>query len=93
MDAAKLLTTATAAARRAVVMQSLGQAVHIVDLQGKVLYWNRCAEHLYGYSASESIGREVTELLMHTDDIGAAINIIGSIFTGKCWSLEGEISG
>ncbi|RCV32092.1 hypothetical protein SETIT_6G230100v2 [Setaria italica] len=69
----------------AMVMQSLGQAVHILDLQGKVLYSNRHAEHLYGYSASEAIGREVTELLVHSDDIGPAINIIGSIFTGKCW--------
>jgi len=69
----------------AMVLQSLGQAVHILDLQGNVIYWNRCAEHLYGYPASEAIGRNVTDLLVHADDIGPSTNIIGSIFAGKCW--------
>jgi len=69
----------------AMVLQSLGQAVHILDLQGNVIYWNRCAEHLYGYPASEAIGRNDTDLLVHADDIGPSTNIIGSIFAGKCW--------
>ncbi|XP_025810359.1 uncharacterized protein LOC112888370 [Panicum hallii] len=69
----------------AMVLQSLGQAVHILDLQGKVLYWNRCAEHLYGYPASEAVGHNVAELLVHADDIGPATSIIGSTFTGRCW--------
>ncbi|KAJ1269418.1 hypothetical protein BS78_07G210100 [Paspalum vaginatum] len=66
-------------------MQSLGQAVHVLDLQGKVLYWNRCAEDLYGYSASEAVGQDITGLIIVPGDIPALNNIIGNVFTGKCW--------
>ncbi|PUZ52486.1 hypothetical protein GQ55_6G273800 [Panicum hallii var. hallii] len=65
----------------AMVLQSLGQAVHILDLQGKVLYCICMA----GYPASEAVGRNVAELLVHADDIGPATSIIGSTFTGRCW--------
>ncbi|TVU04829.1 hypothetical protein EJB05_47964, partial [Eragrostis curvula] len=67
------------------VLNCLGQAVHVLDPQGKVLYWNRCAELLYGYPASEAIGQNVTKLLVHHSDIVAASSIIGDIFTGKRW--------
>lgn len=68
------------------VMQSLGQAVHVLDLQGKVLYWNRCAEGLYGYSAAEAVGRDITGLIIAPGDIPALNKITGNVFTrGKCW--------
>ncbi|PUZ52485.1 hypothetical protein GQ55_6G273800 [Panicum hallii var. hallii] len=38
-----------------------------------------------GYPASEAVGRNVAELLVHADDIGPATSIIGSTFTGRCW--------
>ncbi|KQJ87250.1 dual specificity protein kinase splA isoform X2 [Brachypodium distachyon] len=67
------------------ILQSLGQAVHVISLEGKVLYWNRFAEHLYGYSASEAIGQDLLELICDPDDFGPANDIIRSIFMGKCW--------
>ncbi|OEL31430.1 hypothetical protein BAE44_0007552 [Dichanthelium oligosanthes] len=67
------------------VMQSLGQAVHVLDLQGKVLYWNRNAERLYNYSSAEAVGEDITRLIIHPDDILALNKIVGKIFTGKCW--------
>ncbi|KAL6661027.1 hypothetical protein ACP70R_000411 [Stipagrostis hirtigluma subsp. patula] len=69
----------------AMILQSLGQAVHVLDLQGKVLYWNRQAEHLYGYSASEAIGRNIADLLVDPRDTLALGAIIKDVFTGKCW--------
>ncbi|TVU04832.1 hypothetical protein EJB05_47967, partial [Eragrostis curvula] len=65
------------------IMQSLGQAVHVLDLQGKVL--NRYAEHLYGYSASEATGQDITKLIINSCDIRALNTIIQNIFKGKCW--------
>ncbi|XP_073024202.1 probable serine/threonine-protein kinase SIS8 [Primulina eburnea] len=35
------------------ILQSMGQSVHIFDLNCRIIYWNRSAENLYGYSASE----------------------------------------
>ncbi|KAL6661026.1 hypothetical protein ACP70R_000410 [Stipagrostis hirtigluma subsp. patula] len=69
----------------ALVMQWLGQAVHVLDLHGNVLYWNRCAEHLYGYSASEAMGHDIRDLVIHPADIDRLNRIIGKILTGKCW--------
>ncbi|XP_025822491.1 uncharacterized protein LOC112898381 [Panicum hallii] len=69
----------------AMVMRSLGQAVHVLDLQGKILYWNQNAEHLYGYSSAEAAGQDITRLIVHPDDIPSLNSIIGNIFTGKCW--------
>ncbi|KAL6653689.1 hypothetical protein ACP70R_008613 [Stipagrostis hirtigluma subsp. patula] len=40
---------------------------------------------MYGYSASEAIGQDAVELLVHPDDADAANSIIGNIFMGKCW--------
>jgi PAS domain S-box-containing protein len=36
---------------RAVLLDSLGQAVIATDLEGSIIYWNRAAEDLYGWSA------------------------------------------
>ncbi|XP_026459665.1 uncharacterized protein LOC113360367 [Papaver somniferum] len=38
-------------------LQSLGQSLHIFDRKGLVIYWNPMVEYLYGYSASEMLGR------------------------------------
>ncbi|CAL5000030.1 unnamed protein product [Urochloa decumbens] len=69
----------------AMAMESLGQAVHVLDLQGKILYWNRNAEHLYGYPSAEAVGEDITRLIVHPDDIPASNSITRNIFTGKCW--------
>ncbi|XP_062182545.1 uncharacterized protein LOC133886748 [Phragmites australis] len=66
-------------------LHALGQAVHVIGPGGKLLYWNRYAEHMYGYSASEAVGQVAIELLVHPDDAAAANSIIGNIFMGKCW--------
>ena len=40
---------------------------------------------MYGYSASEAVGRNAVELIVHPSDFDAANNLIQTIFTGKCW--------
>ncbi|KAL6644437.1 hypothetical protein ACP70R_016045 [Stipagrostis hirtigluma subsp. patula] len=69
----------------AMILQSLGQAVHVIDLQGRILYWNRQAEHLYGYSALEAIGQNITDLLIDPRDTLVFGAISKDIFKGKCW--------
>ncbi|XP_015617505.1 probable serine/threonine-protein kinase SIS8 isoform X2 [Oryza sativa Japonica Group] len=67
------------------ILHSLGQAVHVISLDGKLMYWNRYAEHLYGYSVPEAVGQDALELIVHPSDYGAANDIIQNIFMGKCW--------
>ncbi|KAI3891338.1 hypothetical protein MKX03_031434 [Papaver bracteatum] len=46
------------------ILQSMGQAIIIFDATGMVTYWNRSAENLYGYSASEALGQDVLDLIV-----------------------------
>ncbi|KAL2464245.1 PAS domain-containing protein tyrosine kinase family protein [Forsythia ovata] len=68
------------------ILQSMGQSVHILDLNGRIVYWNRSAENLYGYSAAEALGMGVIELLTDAQDFGVASNIIRRVMTGESWT-------
>ncbi|KAK1617311.1 hypothetical protein QYE76_022828 [Lolium multiflorum] len=67
------------------ILQSLGQAVHIIAPDGKLLYWNRYAEDMYGYTAAEAVGQNAVELIVHPADYDSAKIVIQNIFMGKCW--------
>jgi PAS domain S-box-containing protein len=42
-------------------------AIQWYDISGKVLYWNKSSESLYGWTAQESIGKTLSELI-HTPE-------------------------
>ncbi|MCL7023835.1 hypothetical protein MKW94_000293 [Papaver nudicaule] len=52
------------------ILQSMGQSIHISDSTGVLIYWNKSAENLYGYSASEVLGQNLLK------------NAAGEIWTG-----------
>ncbi|MCL7034210.1 hypothetical protein MKW94_003863, partial [Papaver nudicaule] len=69
------------------ICQSVGQSLHIFDLNDRIIYWNQGAEKLYGHSASEALGRSNMELLTAAQYYGAAAeiiqnNTIGNTYTG-----------
>ncbi|KAJ6816614.1 putative serine/threonine-protein kinase [Iris pallida] len=68
------------------ILQSMGQSVHIFDLDGRIIYWNRSAEHLYGFSSSEALGHDAIELLVDSRDFEIADNIVHHIKMGESWS-------
>ncbi|XP_043711261.1 uncharacterized protein LOC122660143 [Telopea speciosissima] len=68
------------------ILQSMGQSVHILDLNGCIIYWNRTAENLYGYSASEALGKDAIELLTDAHDFEVASNMINRITMGESWT-------
>ncbi|GMH28548.1 hypothetical protein Nepgr_030391 [Nepenthes gracilis] len=67
------------------ILQSIGQAVHIFDLNGRIIFWNRTAENLYGYSAAEALGKGAYELLLDAQDFAAADNIVRHVMMGQRW--------
>ncbi|KAL4592416.1 hypothetical protein LXL04_005410 [Taraxacum kok-saghyz] len=68
------------------ILQSMGQSVHIFDLNGHIIYWNRMAENLYGYSASEALGKTAHELLVDSNDYTLAEAILQRTAKGENWS-------
>lgn len=68
------------------ILQSMGQAVHIFDLNYRLIYWNRTAENLYGYSAAEALGMGIIELLVDPQDSDVALDIIRRVKMGESWT-------
>jgi len=48
--------------RLAAIVDSSDDAILSADLEGKILTWNAAAERMYGYSAGEVVGNEITLL-------------------------------
>jgi PAS domain S-box-containing protein len=73
---------------RAHLLESVGQAVIATDLGGRVLYWNRVAEALYGWSAEEALGRGVLELMPTDATHAQAAEIMDRLVAGESWTGE-----
>jgi diguanylate cyclase (GGDEF)-like protein/PAS domain S-box-containing protein len=60
------------------LLESLHDGVYFVDRERKILYWNKGAELLTGYSASEVVGRSCFDnILMHVTAGGCALCLNG----------------
>ena len=68
------------------LLDSLGHAVIATDLDGRIVYWNRAAEHLYGWNSSEVLGRNVTKVTVPQMSQAVAGQIMASLRDGAVWS-------
>jgi PAS domain S-box-containing protein len=73
---------------RAHLLDSVGQAVIATDLQGRILYWNRVAEEVYGWSADEALGRDVLTLMPTDATQAQAAEIMQRLTAGESWTGE-----
>jgi PAS domain S-box-containing protein len=70
------------------VLDRVEQAVIVTDPDGRITYWNRFAERLYGWSREEATGRSVGELIVAPGEAGRAAEIMASLRAGRNWSGE-----
>jgi diguanylate cyclase (GGDEF)-like protein/PAS domain S-box-containing protein len=70
------------------LLDSVGQAVIAADPQGKVIYCNRAAQELYGWSAEEVIGRPIMEVTSSEDLMEQAQEIMTELIAGRSWTGE-----
>ena len=70
------------------LLQAIGQAVIVTDLQGTVSYWNAAAEQLYGWSEDEVLGRPILTLTARPTDQALMETVISELFAGRSWSGE-----
>ena len=50
------------------IVEKAGDAISVVDLGGKVLYWNEGAEQIYGYQKEEVMGKKLSQFLYPRDE-------------------------
>ena len=50
------------------VAEKAGDAISVVDLGGRIIYWNEGAERIYGYGKEEALGKKLSALLSPEDE-------------------------
>jgi PAS domain S-box-containing protein len=70
------------------LLDAVGQAVIATNLQGKIIYWNRAAEELYGWSTEEVMGHPIVEVTPSEELIERAEEIMSELRAGRSWSGE-----
>jgi PAS domain S-box-containing protein len=67
------------------LLDAVEQAVIATDLDGKVVYWNRFAEKLYGWTAAEVLGKSIQELTPSNTTLDEAREIMKDLTKGVTW--------
>ncbi|MGE5154150.1 MAG: PAS domain S-box protein [Bdellovibrio bacteriovorus] len=75
---------------RASLLDAVEQAVVAVDGEGRILYWNRFAEVLYGLKASEAEGRPLREAVSFRQSDGSPLDGPNGCQARTSWSGEVE---
>jgi PAS domain S-box-containing protein len=70
------------------LLDAVGQSVIATDLEGKILYWNRAAEEIYGWSAEEALGRRLRDLTLSEELLDQAEEVVSELRVGRAWSGE-----
>ncbi|RDH47357.1 hybrid sensor histidine kinase/response regulator [Fischerella thermalis] len=73
---------------QAALLDVATDAIFVQDLDGKILFWNKAAEHLYKWKKEEAIGKKALELWQEKDlsKLQAALSIL---MKNRAW--EGEL--
>ena len=73
---------------QAMLLAAVGQSVIATDLEGNVLYWNRAAEEIYGWSSEEALGRSLRDLTVSEESLEKAEEVESVLRAGRAWSGE-----
>ncbi len=81
------LWPADCAALERQILNSLDQAVVVLDLNGVIVYWNQFAENLYGIPAEKAVGHSSAEILGRRSKFYKE-QVIPHLHSGKRWTME-----
>ena len=73
------------------LLDTVGEAVIALDLDGRVSYWNRAAEDLYGWPSEEVMGGRLREMVVPEDLRGRAEEIAAQLREGRAWTGGFEV--
>jgi PAS domain S-box-containing protein len=72
------------------LLNALGDAVIATDINGYIIFWNRAAEWLYGWTADEVTGRNILDVTPNKQSRALAAAIFDRLAKGETWSGEFE---
>lgn len=75
------------------VLEKVDQAVIVTAADGRVTFWNRAAEKLYGWTAEEALGAQIVELTPAEPVRAEASAIMERLAGGESWSGEFRVRG
>lgn len=79
-----MITEVTGAERwLAAIVESSDDAIIGESLDGVVTSWNRSAERIFGYSASEAIGRPLSSLIWPAKEDEGDLDLLRRVFRGE----------
>jgi PAS domain S-box-containing protein len=90
-DTSTALGTAGLVGLESHLLERVDAAVLAVDLQGRILFANRFAETLYGWSREETIGRLASEVSGVAIDAAVATEIMEALTHGGAWEGTFEV--
>ncbi len=73
---------------QAELLDKAKDAIVVLDIQGRISFWNKGAEILYGWTPSETIGRNIRELLFKDECLSSAT--FEKVFHAGAWNGEVE---
>ena len=73
---------------QAQLLGAVGEAVIALDTDRRVVYWNRAAEEVYGWSAEETMGRRLMDRVVPEDLRTHAEEIMAGVRAGLSWKGE-----
>ena len=72
---------------QAALLDHAQDAIIVRDLDGRVLYWNKSAERISGWSANEALGKDICELL-YNDNLSHYAAAMGALTEKGEWVGE-----
>ncbi|MEZ6063630.1 MAG: PAS domain S-box protein [Planctomycetaceae bacterium] len=90
-DVTERETGRTRAREQMAILSRVRDAIHVRDLQGRIQSWNDGARELYGWDASEAVGRMGASLLQLPSD-GDESGILSELLNSGVWIGERRIN-
>ena len=72
---------------QAALLDKAQDAICVTDMEQRILYWNRSAEALYGWTAAEALGQSAGELLFKKDS-SRQMEALKSLISKREWKGE-----
>jgi PAS domain S-box-containing protein len=74
------------ATSRGGLLDLLRVAAMVLDEQGRIVLWSPEAEHLFGYPASQMLGRNAARMLVAPENRLQVVKLFDQVMAGAWWS-------